>query len=346
MFAKLVLRRVAGVVCLSLLLATCLMSANVAAAEPTSVTTLGDTSIQYQVADGPYVILERADVRAVIVDNHRVDDEVLVDHQAGYNGVASLTHNKRSSNLFVPYFSGFNFEAIHDGRTRELPVLFEPRNAPMELRVIDDFTCELYQEPTPNWQLESCHRYHMLPDGALEITFECKPGAKLFKNGFIGLQWASYIYQPESPDIFFKGRPAGDGEARPRWIRGHTPNHGKLSTHLGTDDRRVFRHDADFPFTLLFSRSNYRYTEPWYFGISKKMALVKIFRPQDQIRLTQSPSGGGFGNPAWDYQLLISPYEPGSLYQMVMRVVYTPFESVGKLEQLTRAHRIALGHDQ
>jgi len=48
------------------------------AAEPTlKLTTLSDPSIEYRVAKKPYVVLRRADVEAVVVDNRAVDDEVL-----------------------------------------------------------------------------------------------------------------------------------------------------------------------------------------------------------------------------------------------------------------------------
>lgn len=319
-----------------------LLSEPVESDELPTLTTLSDPTIRYRVPEKPYQILKRAGITAVIVDNREVNDDVLPDHRAGYSGVASLTADKSRENLFVPAVSGLNFEHIHDGTVQDRKILFEPRNVPMELRVIDEFTAELYQTPTPYWGLESCHRYRLLSDGAIEMTFECIPRRATYKNGYIGLFWASYINQPESLDITFKGFDEGERPAATRWIRGITPAHGTLPTHLANDDNRDFAHDADFPLSLVFNRSKHRFTEPWYFGVSHGQAYAQMFRPQDRVRLTQSPSGGGPGNPAWDFQFFIDKHELNRRYQFVMRAMLLPFESAEQVEQVTRPHRGAL----
>jgi hypothetical protein len=234
-----------------------------------------------------------------------------------------------------------NFEHIHDGTVQDRKVLFEPRNWPVELRVIDEHTVELYQSPTPNYRLESSLRYAMLEDGTIEMTLECIPRARTFKHGYVGLFWASYIHQPGSLDIHFKGHGADEPRAR-RWIRGVTPAHGVLSTHVSTDDSRTFDRDPEFPLTLVFNRSEYRYAEPWYFGVSHGMALVLMFRPQDGVRMSQSPSGGGRGNPAWDFQYFAADYEVGRCYQMVMRAMYVPYESPEQVDRASEPHRQVL----
>jgi hypothetical protein len=322
-----------------------------AAAEPPKRTSLSDPAVRYTVPDKPYVVLTRRDVRAVVVDNQPVDDAVLPKHRAGYSGVGSLTHAKRKTNLFVPEVAGLNFEHILDGTTRDRKVLFEPRNAPMELRRVGEHVAELYQKPTPTWGLESCQRYELLEDGTIQLTIDCIPRQKAFKNGYVGLFWASYIHQPESLDIHFRGYDEADvgTDGKPkreaRWVRGVTPKHGELPTHLATDDARRPHHDADFPLTLVFNRSKLRYAEPWYFGVSHGMAYAQMFRPGDGVRLSQSPSGGGKGNPAWDFQFLIPDYEIGRRYQFVMRAMYLPFESAEQVERATRPHREALRRD-
>jgi hypothetical protein len=139
----------------------------------------------------------------------------------------------------------------------------------MELRVIDAHTAELYQKPTPHWGLESCQRFHLLEDGTIELTIECVPRKQSFRNGYIGLFWASYIHQPASGEIAFPGGAEGqkDGQAdAPRWVRAASPKHGTDAVHVAASDHREFPHDKDFPLTLVFNRSKWRFDEPWYFG--------------------------------------------------------------------------------
>lgn len=302
------------------------------------VTTLSHPEIQFTRPAKPYVILERKDVQAVIVTNEAVNDDVLPNHRAGYSGVAKLTHKARPENLFVPGIAGLNFEHILDGTIPpDRKTQFEPRNHPMELRLIDKHTAELCQSPTFLHALESCQRYELLSDGTIQLTIEVTARNPSFPNKYINLFWASYIHQPESLDIHFKTQQG--------WTRGVTPAHGEFSTHIAPDDKRQFPHDTPFPLTLVFSLSNHRFTEPWYFGISHGMAFVQMFRARDEPRLTQSPSGGGKGNPAWDFQFNVSGYEPGKIYSFVMRAAYLPYKSHEQIDKATRKHRNALNKE-
>ena len=324
-----------------LLIIVLLLPGTVRADDLPRLTSLSDPECSYKVSEKPYAILMRNGVKAVVVDNQAVADDVLPAHRAGYSGLAYLGHSRRTDNLFVPSYAGLNYEHIHDGTKQDRKVLFEPRNAPMQLRLVDQHTVELYQAPSPHYGLESCLRYQMLKDGTLEMTLECVPRKRSYTHGYIGLFWASYIHQPESLDIHFQGRTASSKKSS--WIQSATPSHGELATHLSLTDMRTFKHDPDFPLSLVFNRSNYRYSQPWYYGVSHQMAWVQMFRPQDQVRLTQSPSGGGKGNPAWDFQYLIPDYQVGKRYQMVMRGLYVPFESREQIERVTASHRQALG---
>ncbi len=300
------------------------------------ITSLANPKVRYRVPKKPYVVMERGLIRAVVVDNSAVNDEVLPNHRAGYHGIAHLSHEKRPQNLFVPFYSGLNFEHIHDGTVQSRAALFEPRVDPMQLRVVDRYTVELYQKPTRHWKLESCHRYELLPDGTIQMTMECIPRAKAYRYGYIGLFWASYIHRPESKAIHFWGY--SPQENHPHWITATTPSHGVNAVHRARGDQRQFEHQSGFPLPLVFGFSSYRYEEPWYYGVSHGMALLFVFRPQDQVRLTQSPTGGGRTNPAWDFQGFIKPYEVGKLYRLVMRAVYVPYRSPEQMRRLAQKH--------
>jgi len=303
------------------------------------VTSLTDKTVRYQVAPEHSVVLKRGAVTAVIVDNHAVDNKWLPNHRAGYNGIASLSHSKRKENLFVPSYAGVNFEHIHDGTLAVKKEKFEPRKTPMELRIIDEHTVELYQPPTRNWKLESCGRYHMLSDGTIEYTFECIPKADVFANGYIGLFWASYIRQPNDKAIHFVGKSAKRTDRKPAWLKAVTPKHGVESTHPPAGKMFEPKIDPAFPLALVNHRSNYVHSQPWYYGISHGMAMVSMFREKDRIWFVQSPSGGGKGNPAWDFQWFIPNYKVGEAYGFVMRVVYLPFENRKQIEQATKQRR-------
>lgn len=291
-------------------------------------TSLTDTSVKFVVSQQHFAVLTGGPVRAVIVDNAAVDNDILPGHRAGYSGIASLTHEQQPRNIFVPRYAGVNFEHIHDGVTDNLKEKFEPRKAPMRLRMIDEATVELYQPPTPHFQLESCGRYHLRVDGVIEYSFECIPKSRTFQRGFVGLFWASYIDQPRDKAIHFLGRRREAAGAPPSWIVGRTPQHGVNASHPPVNwpmDRVEI--DTDFPLTLVNHPSPYEHTDDWYFGVCRGMAYAQIFERDAQVHFAQSPSGGGDGNSAWDFQWFIPNAETNQSYGFKMQLLYLPFTS-------------------
>jgi hypothetical protein len=55
------------------------------------------------------------------------------------------------------------------------------------------------------------------------------------------------------------------------------------------------------------------------------MALAYLFKSSEVIRLTQSPSGGGSSNPAWDFQYIIPDPRTEKVYSFKARILYKPF---------------------
>ncbi|QDV50781.1 hypothetical protein [Gimesia fumaroli] len=305
------------------------------------VTSLTNPRVKYKLTDQHAVVLKRGKVTAIIVDNAAINTGQLPGHRAGYNGVASLKYEGQTENLFVPAVAGLNFEHIHDG-TPALKEKFEPRKHPMQLRIISDDTVELYQSPTPNWKLESCGRYQLLDDGTIEYTFECIPRAALFKKGYIGLFWASYMQAPEDRRIYFYGKAKSALNHGESLIAARTPAHGVDSTHP-PDNATFFPNvSAEFPLTLVNHPSRYVYSQPWFYGIRQKYSYTQMFRKRDQIWFAQSPTGGGKQNPAWDFQWFIPNYKVGEAYGFVMRAHYAPWTDHGTLQHSIQTQLSAL----
>lgn len=124
-------------------------------------------------------------------------------------------------------------------------------------------------------------------------------------------------------NIYFRG--FTDGQTDATWISAFSDKHGTKSTHRNINDNYDFYFASDFRATLANNYSDYRYSLPFYYGRFHNMALAYFFKSSEVIRLTQSPTGGGITNPAWDFQWLIPKPVAEKVYSFKARIVYKPF---------------------
>ncbi len=263
------------------------------------------------------------DLSGVFVDNGSYG----ADHREGYNGIAELYHQAQDSTLFVPAFAGFNLEHLFGGDS--LAQLFEPREHPMELYRTDEAVL-LYQPPTPRSNVESLIRFEPVGPHYIDVTYRCVVHeSDFFNHGYAGVFWASYINAPADKRIYFRGTP--EGEAAARWISAFSDEHGVASTHRAAGTDHEFYFAPNFNASLASHFSSYRFTEPYYYGRFHNMAFMYMFDTSKAVRFSQSPTGGGSANPAWDFQFLIPDVQYGKTYSFRARLVYKPFDGTQDL---------------
>jgi len=174
------------------------------------------------------ISISSGDLQAVFIDNDKYGQ-----HRSGYNGISELRHSAQDSNLFVPFYAGFNLEHIFAGDS--LSNLFEPRRFPMELNRISKNKVELYQAETPISYVESWTTFKMVPPHYIDVNFHCIiKSDEFFKHGYAGIFWASYINSPQDNKIYFSGREKQSEKTK--WIGAYSIKHGVESTHVGTGD--------------------------------------------------------------------------------------------------------------
>lgn len=264
--------------------------------------------------------VEKGNLKVILVDNTAIPP----DHREGYNGIAQLYHASQDSGIFVPAFAGFNLEHIFGGDSLEQ--LFEPRRHPMTLYRKSDDEVLLYQAPTPLSKVESLTTFRIIAPHYIDIDVDfIFHDVEFFKHGYAGLFWASYIDKPADKKMYFHGT-TKKGEAA-TWIGAWSEKHGVASTHrkIGEHIDLFFADDFNAPLASHFS--SYRYSQPFFFGRFKNMALAYFFAGDEVIRFSQSPDGGGSLNPAWDFQYLIQSPTAGRKYSLKARMVYKPFIS-------------------
>jgi hypothetical protein len=260
------------------------------------------------------------DLTAVIGDNAAHDG-----HAAGYNGIHELIHRNEPATLFVPKVAGLNLEHIFDGdrdlRGRKDPKLFfEPRHAPMTFKRLSADEAELHQPPTPQSKLESWTRFKLVAPHYIDFTFRCQATQHVFRHGYIGLFWANYINAPEDKSLYFRGER--------RWLQLCTQQHNNQSTVVYRDNRFDLTFIPSPEETLYKNLSPLTFDEPFFYGLFRRQLFLVMFDRSEGIRITHSPSGGGYDaalqttNPAWDFQFIIPAYDVLQEYSFRARVVY------------------------
>lgn len=286
-------------------------------------------------AESP-VRLQSDALQVVIADNEAYGTE----HRAGYSGVSELgLKSGDAKNLFVPPYAGLNFEHIFSGDAASFGWnIFEPRRAPMQLARLSDTKVELRQDRTENWPLRSRLIYEVKGD-AIDFTYFGTPLEDAWqKHGYIGVFFASYIQAPEDMAILFIGRSRpGRGDPRPRWIKHLPEKHGVAANHRPVGSTWDPQLDDGFNIDLVKGISDLEYLYPFYLGRSGENVFALMFdRPnqEGELRFAQSPSGGGKGNPAWDFVYFRRDYAVGREFSFRARAVYRKFTSAEEVARL------------
>jgi len=266
------------------------------------------------------ITIQAGDLTATFADNEAYGPV----HSQKYNGISELRHVSATDNLFVPDYAGFNLEHFFGGDLLE--ELFEPRLCPMVLTQLDARSVRLHQAPTPISKVESETVFTVVPphfiDVEVKVVFH---DLAEFSHGYAGVFWASYINLPEDRHIYFFGTSPDNPE--PHWISAFSEKHGVKSTHLHVDDTFQPYFAPDFNAVLASHFSDYRYVEPFYYGRRGDMVYAIFFDRTEGIRFSQSPTGGGHTNPAWDHQLVVPDPKIGTPYSYRARLMYKPWVS-------------------
>jgi hypothetical protein len=253
------------------------------------------------------------DLTAVIGDN-----EAYPGHRAGYNGIHRLTHRTNPHSLFT--VAGLNLEHIFDGDQDlrgNIKVLFEPRNFPMTLTKLSDSEAELHRAETPTFHLESWTRFKLVPPHYIDITFRCTPRQHVFRYGYIGLFWASYIDAPENKSIYFR-----DDKG---WVQLCTQGHTNQSTVVPVGNTIDLKFTPKTRQMLYNNLSPLRYSDPFYYGLFGTHQYLLMFDRTEGIRFAHSPSAGrppSATEVAWDWQFIIATYDVLREYGYRARMVY------------------------
>lgn len=269
-------------------------------------------------------VVVRSENLEVTIGNNKSLTRNGQQHNAGYNGIFSITSTSQPESPFVPAYAGINLEHYFDGSGRqESEVFFEPRHAPMRLRRLSPTVVELYQSTTPVYQVESWTRFSVAANH-IDFSFRCRPHRENYSGDFLGTFWASYLNGPLNKSIYFLD--AQSNRESPVWRQFNTQAHNRDSTVVRNNDTLELEFDATD--TLFANISPLKFSAPFFYGRFRNMVLIYVFQPDSTIRFSHSPTGGGRSaegndtNPAWDFQFIIPQPKAGQDYRLDGRLIY------------------------
>jgi len=289
------------------------------------------------------------------------DNSALGLHRAGYNGVASLIPKDRGNNVFVPSFSGLNYETIeltglppYRNETRNTP--FEPRNEPMFIERAEAKSVVLVQPETSHahvsaritFRVEEPHYLHQ----HIGLVFHQRFCAEGETNRFRSL-WASYMHMPPDLHVYVKNDPLGPDELS-GWFGITRASHEATEAQIGllpeaeigaAEHLEAMRGQEPLTVEQLLARSP-RYSWPlypklsFYYGLCHDLLFLVMFKQAGRFAFAYSPCGAGTvpaWNPAWDYVLVLDDPVLEQVYEWDVCVAVKPFQ--GRRDVLREVRR-------
>ena len=271
-------------------------------------------------AQTPVQFVNRGELSVLFGDSTR--HGVGPTARSGFCGIWSLGSMREVHNAFVSSYAGCIFNT-HRGRDVELrrvnnyQVLYQLKERTLHSQVLFTVREPYYVDSTTT----------VIPQVAVRAPYLLQ-------------SWASYINSPLSGDIYF----LHEGN----WIRANSPQHGVEATYCPTSLKDIeddLRHlsPQERQTSFHYGYSEQRFSEPFYYGRIRTMALAFFFDTFDNIRFLISPTGGGGSIvpgktcPAWDWLWLIPQLKPGRAYTLRVRMAYKYFAGRNDiLDEFTR----------
>ncbi|MBI4530512.1 MAG: hypothetical protein HY709_03230 [Candidatus Latescibacteria bacterium] len=261
------------------------------------------------------------------------DNTAVGIHRAGYNGIASLIPRHIGNNVFVPTYSGLNYEISWVANLQQTQdQRYEPRRAPMEVVEADDSHVCLHQAPTDFKGIEASITFHLEEPYYIHQTV-LMMFHKVFESPmtFRSL-WASYLHIPPDRHLYLKLNDAmGDLDG---WVGVTKEDHGvedHIVRPLPPEEISVEDHRKAMESGSMLERYK-RIDGPlaFYYGLYHDDAFIMMFKEPQQVRFGYSPCGGGkepVWSPAWDYFLHLDDVEVGKSYEWNICLVYKSYVS-------------------